>query len=219
MFSLYLSDFMYLNNGMSLQDTNAPFHGNGEIEESEVRSISYEDLIEKVAAERNQKAFINIFEHFAPRIKSFLLKSGMNEDAAEDVTLETMANVWNKASTYNREQSAASTWIFTIARNKKIDALRKTRRAEIYPEDPLLVQDERKDPDETAVQNSNAQALSEALKELPREQSDVLFKAYFEDKTHQAIAEETRLPLGTVKSRIRLALERLRKDERVKSIW
>src|SRR5262245_8293847 len=101
-------------------------------------------LLLDVAQTRNKESFVQLFEHFAPRVKSFLMKGGTREDLADELAQETMLTVWNKAGAYNPAQASASTWIFTIARNKKIDALRKTGRFEVAATDPELVADEAK---------------------------------------------------------------------------
>lgn len=178
----------------------------------------FEALLQDVAANRNKESFVQLFEHFAPRVKSFLMKGGSPEDVADELAQETMLTVWNKAPSYNPAQSAASTWIFTIARNKKIDALRKTGRFEAAPTDPELIAAE-DSPGRDMMRTQETEAMAEALKELPEEQAMLLRQSFFEDKSHADIAKETGLPLGTVKSRIRLALERLRKNKTVRELW
>jgi RNA polymerase sigma-70 factor (ECF subfamily) len=174
-------------------------------------------LLLDVAQTRNKESFVQLFEHFAPRVKSFLMKGGTREDLADELAQETMLTVWNKAGAYNPAHASASTWIFTIARNKKIDALRKTGRFEVAATDPELVADEMKSSDSTmAAEEENLMAA--ALEKLPEEQSMLLRKSFFEDKSHADIARETGLPLGTVKSRIRLALDRLRQNKNVQEL-
>ena len=128
---------------------------------------------------------------------------------------EVMLLVWRRAETYDPAQASASTWVFTIARNKRIDALRREHRPEIDPDDPALVPalvPERPDSADRRVElRESTSRLRAALKELPAEQAELLRLAYFEDKPHSAISAERGLPLGTVKSRLRLAVERLRK--------
>ena len=176
------------------------------------RNLSANDnLIVKIAAEKSRPAFIELFNFFAPRLKSFLMKGGLTPEHAEEIAQETMLTVWNRASTYNPEKASASTWIFTIARNKKIDVLRKINRPEFDPSDPLLsINNDQENYLDEVVQKQNEETLKEAIKTLPVEQSELIKKAFYEDKTHQAIAEELKMPLGTVKSRIRLGMERLR---------
>lgn len=166
-------------------------------------------MINRVAQSRDRKAFATLFDHFAPRLKSFMLRGGADPETAEEISQEAMIIVWNKAEQYDRSKAALSTWIFTIARNKRIDMLRREMRPEIEPENyPVAEQgpaaDEKVESDEASV------TLRDRIATLPAEQQEVLQKAFFEDKSHGVISEELGLPLGTVKSRIRLALGRLR---------
>jgi len=182
-------------------------------------SPTHEDLLVAVGRNRDRGAFVQLFEYFAPRIKSYLMKQGANDSEAEELVQVVMLTIWRKAEQYNPEKAAASTWIFTIARNKRIDSLRKNRRPELDPNDPALVPGTPETAHDIIVQADTAKVLSRAIQNLPKEQSDLIYKSYFEDKSHSEIAEETNLPLGTVKSRIRLALQALRKrlgkEERV----
>ena len=169
------------------------------------------DLLLAVGRARDRAAFAALFGHFAPRLKAYLRRLGTDAQAAEELVQEVMLLVWRRAETFDPAQASASTWVFTIARNRRIDALRREQRPEIDPDDPALVPDPVEPADralETAQANGRLQA---ALKELPQEQAELLRLAYFEDKPHSVIASERGLPLGTVKSRLRLALERLRK--------
>ena len=157
---------------------------------------------------KDQAAFADLFGHFAPRVKAFLMKSGISSDLAEEVTQDAMATLWRKAHMFDPTKASVSTWIFTIARNRKIDILRRQRRPE--PED--LGWGPEADPpqeDVLALQQESEQ-LGAALAALPEKQRDLIVRAYYGDLTHSEIAEQTGLPLGTIKSRIRLALDRLR---------
>lgn len=174
--------------------------------------MSFDELIDAVALHRDRAAFVEIFRHFAPRLKSYVMRLGADDRAAEDIVQESMLMVWRKADSFDRRQAALSTWIFTIARNKRIDRLRRENRPELDPNDPVLV-GEAPRPAEDTVQHRQASAhLYEALKALPPEQAELVHMAYFDDMSHREIAAERSLPLGTVKSRIRLALGRLRQD-------
>lgn len=182
-----------------------------EQKKSDEITISNNDLILQIANEKSKPAFIQLFNYFAPRLKSFLMKGGLSAEQSEEVAQETMLTVWRSAATYNPEKASASTWIFTIARNKKIDILRKINRPEFDPSDPLLSNNNDEDSYiDIVTQKKNEETLSDVMKTLPEEQFELIKKAFYEDKTHQAIAEELKLPLGTVKSRIRLGMERLR---------
>ncbi|HEV8033560.1 MAG TPA: sigma-70 family RNA polymerase sigma factor [Yoonia sp.] len=157
---------------------------------------------------QDRAAFAELFGYFAPRVKSFLMKSGASPDLAEECTQEVMATLWNKAHMFDPTKASVSTWIFTIARNRKIDILRKQRRPE--PEDlPWGPESEPDQADAIGLQQETEQ-LGQALATLPEEQRKLIERAYFGELTHSQIAAETGLPLGTIKSRIRLALDRLR---------
>jgi len=120
--------------------------------------------------------------------------------------------VWRRAETFDPSQASVATWIFTIARNKRIDGLRRTRRPELDPNDPALLPAEQTAADDVVAMGQNADVLRAAMKTLPAEQVEMLRMAFFEDKPHSQIAAETDIPLGTVKSRLRLAMGRLRKE-------
>ncbi len=157
---------------------------------------------------QDREAFAELFAHFAPRVKSFLMKSGTSPDMAEECAQDVMVTLWRKAAMFDPAKASVSTWIFTIARNRRIDILRKQRRPE--PEDlPWGPEAEPDQADALALQQETSK-LGAALAELPEKQRTLIEKAYFGDLSHSEIAEQTGLPLGTIKSRIRLALERLR---------
>lgn len=175
-------------------------------------TMTHDDLIEAIAARRDRDAFRRLFEHFAPRLKSYLMRLGADPTVAEDVAQEAMVMVWRKAESFDRRQAGASTWIFTIARNKRIDRLRREKRPELDPNDPALVPSEEPAPDRS-LQNAQAgKRVAAAMRALPEEQAELVRRAFYEDLSHSQIAEESGLPLGTVKSRIRLALARLRHE-------
>ncbi len=165
-------------------------------------------LMIQVRDHRDRKAFAALFTHFAPRVKGFLIKSGADATTAEECAQDVMATLWHKAGQFDPARASISTWIFTIARNRRIDMLRRDRRPE--PEDlPWGPEPEPEQADVLAHQQETEQ-LSAALKSLPDEQRELIEKAYFGDLTQSEIAKATGLPLGTIKSRIRLALDRLR---------
>ncbi|WP_366140485.1 sigma-70 family RNA polymerase sigma factor [uncultured Tateyamaria sp.] len=157
---------------------------------------------------QDQAAFKELFEHFAPRVKGFLIKSGADASLAEECAQEVMATCWHKAHMFDPARASVATWIFTIARNRKIDVLRKQRRPE--PED--LGWGPEEDPDQADVMalQQDCEQLGRAIEDLPPAQRELIQRAYFGDLSHSEIAEQTGLPLGTIKSRLRLALERLR---------
>lgn len=202
---------------MAQQSADKPFNNNA-IHAVSAAKNAHARLLQRIAEHRDKEAFVELFEHFAPRVKSFLMKGGTAEDVADELAQETMLTVWNKAESYSPAQAAPSTWIFTIARNKKIDSLRKTGRFEVASTEPELLEAD-SSPTSDLMRAQETESIAEALKELPEEQSMLLQKSFFEDKSHADIAAETGLPLGTVKSRIRLALERLRKNNTVRELW
>jgi RNA polymerase sigma factor (sigma-70 family) len=163
----------------------------------------------RVRDDRDEGAFAELFEHFAPRVKSFLMKSGATEAVAEDCVQDVMATLWRKAYMFDPSRASVATWVFTIARNRRIDVIRREKRPE--PEDlPWGPEHEPEQADIVALQQES-ERLGEAIAALPESQRDLIRRAYFGDLSHSEIAAETGLPLGTIKSRIRLALDRLRR--------
>jgi RNA polymerase sigma-70 factor (ECF subfamily) len=165
-------------------------------------------LLLRVRDDADKAAFALLFRHFAPRIKAFLRKSGASEPLAEECAQEVMATLWHKAHMFDPTRASVATWVFTIARNRRIDALRKSRRPE--PEDLPWGPEAEPDQADAMVLQQESRRLGEALAQLPEKQRSLIERAYFGDLSHSEIAAETGLPLGTIKSRIRLALERLR---------
>jgi RNA polymerase sigma-70 factor (ECF subfamily) len=165
-----------------------------------------------VALGRDRAAFGRIFAFYGPRVKAYLRRLGAGDAAAEDLTQEVMLSVWKRAHQYDRGRAALSTWIYTIARNKRIDALRRDRRPDFDPDDPALVVagDGAPRGDRHAEAEQVRREVMRAVERLPQEQAQLLRIFYFEEKPHSVIAEELGLPLGTVKSRLRLALSKLR---------
>ncbi len=187
---------------------NRPNRKNGLPTMSSTDQPDWVSVLLRIRDERDEQAFIQVFRHFAPRLKSFLIRSGADNAIAEECVQEVMTTVWQKAALFDPSRASVSTWIFTIARNKRIDVLRRQKRPE--PEDlPWGPEAEPPQEDVVGMQQETRQ-LTDALSELPEKQRDLIQKAYFGDMSHSDIAESTGLPLGTIKSRIRLALERLR---------
>lgn len=169
-------------------------------------------LIARLADRRDRQAFAELFRHFAPRVKAYLMRGGADAQSAEELMQEAMLMVWRRAESFDPGQASVATWIFTIARNKRIDAFRRTNRPEFDPEDPALVPSEPDAPDDAYAAGQEADLIRVRIAELPAEQARMLHMAFFEDKAHSEIAEETGIPLGTVKSRLRLAMARMRKQ-------
>lgn len=164
--------------------------------------------VRRIRDQQDRAAFAELFRHFAPRVQAFLIRSGSDPGLAEECTQEVMATLWRKAHLFDPSRASVATWVFTIARNRRIDLLRKDRRPE--PED--LTWGPEAEPDQAdivALQQETAQ-LRQAITALPDAQRELIEKAYFGDLSHREIAAQTGLPLGTIKSRIRLALDRLR---------
>ena len=172
--------------------------------------IRMRDLVLAVAARRDRAAFAELFAFFAPRLKAFMIRGGAAPDLAEELAQEAMIQVWRRAESFDPARAAASTWIYTIARNKRIDRLRRERRPEISEEEYVAVLGEPERGDDAAERSEDETRLARSLETLPDDQGLVVRMAFYEDKSHSDIAAELRLPLGTVKSRIRLALNRLR---------
>jgi len=167
------------------------------------------DLLVRVRDAQDRAAFAALFRHFAPRIKGFLMKSGTPAPVAEDCAQEVMAVVWQKAHLFDPARASVATWVFTIARNRRIDLARRVRPD---PEDLPWGPEPEPDQDEALILQQETERLGAAMALLPQKQRDLIERAYFGDLSHTEIADETGLPLGTIKSRIRLALERLRQQ-------
>ena len=169
------------------------------------------DLLLAVARTRDRAAFAALFGHFAPRLKSYLVRLGAEGALADELVQDVMLTVWRRAESFDPARASAATWIFTIARNRRIDGLRREGRPEIDPADPALVPDAPEQADRALEGAQDTARLHAAIADLPAEQAELLRLAYYEDQPHSAIAQRTGLPLGTVKSRLRLALGRLRR--------
>ncbi|WP_299927061.1 sigma-70 family RNA polymerase sigma factor [uncultured Pelagimonas sp.] len=159
---------------------------------------------------RDRAAFAQLFDYFAPRLKGFVMRSGMGSAQAEEIVQDVMLTVWRKASMFDPHRAQASAWIYQIARNRQIDIIRKEHR----PIPDELAQDPGSEPDASQILafDQEAEQLKTAIGQLGPDQKDMIEKAYLGDLTHQEISAQTGLPLGTVKSRIRLGLRRLRKE-------
>ena len=168
-------------------------------------------LIGRIASFKDKTAFSELFKLVGPRIKGYLMKLGSSDVAAEDLLQEVMLTVWRKSETFDRSKAAVSTWLFTIARNKRIDMLRKEIRPQLDPLDPMLSPNQEAAADDIYGSNQEAMKISKAIEQLPTDQAVLIKMTYYEDKSHSIIADELKMPLGTVKSRIRLASTRLRK--------
>lgn len=167
-------------------------------------------LLAAVAERQDRAAFAELFDHFAPRLAAFVMRSGAGKELAEELAQEAMISVWRKATSFDPARAAVSTWVFAIVRNKRIDRLRRERRPEIAEEDYLAQYEPPQDALDIVEGAETETTLRKLVASLPPDQAQVIEKAFYEDKSHSTIAEELNLPLGTVKSRIRLALGRLK---------
>jgi RNA polymerase sigma factor (sigma-70 family) len=161
----------------------------------------------RVRDHQDREAFAALFRHFAPRIKAFLMKSGTLPAVAEDCAQDVMATVWQKAHLFDPERASVSTWVFTIARNRRIDLARRVRPD---PEDLPWGPEPEPDQTDAMILAQETSRLGAAIATLPEKQRNLIERAFYGDLSHTEIADETGLPLGTIKSRIRLALDRLR---------
>ena len=169
-------------------------------------------LIENIASQKDRPALAELFAHFAPRVKGYLMRLGASNGQAEEVTQDAMLTVWRKAHLFDRKKAAASTWIFTIARNRRIDILRQQKYPELDANDPALVPDTPAQADDEVIAEQRGELVRAALDKLPEEQRELVRLAFYNGWSHGQLADETNLPLGTVKSRLRLAFGRLRQE-------
>jgi RNA polymerase sigma factor (sigma-70 family) len=178
---------------------------------AQVGARDLDELVLRVGRSRDREAFVRLYRHFAPRVKAYLLRLGADAAAAEEVTQETMLALWRRADSFDPSQAGAGTWVFTIARNRRIDLIRRERRPE--PDDGAAeaIADPAEPADQVIAAGQRDRKVRAALEVLPKEQAELIQMAYYQDMTQTAIAERTGLPLGTVKSRFRLAFQRLKR--------
>jgi len=169
-------------------------------------------LAAAVAVSRDQKAFAELFDYFAPRLKSYLQRLRMEPSQAEELTQEVMIVLWHKAALFDPAKSSLATWLFRVARNRRIDALRRDRSGLLDPNDPALQPSQPEAADDLIEAEERDERVRKAMLDLPEEQAVLVRQAFFLGLSHSQIAEDTGLPLGTVKSRIRLAFSRLRRS-------
>lgn len=168
------------------------------------------DCMAAISADRSKAAFAELFDFYAPRIKSYMLRLGASDSEAEELAQDVLVTVWQKAGLYDRKQASVSTWMFRIARNRRIDVQRRQRRPELTADDPMLRPPEIEQPDATLARGQMEVLVRSQLVKLPADQLLLLQAAFYDGLSHSEIARAFNLPLGTVKSRIRLAFLRLR---------
>jgi RNA polymerase sigma-70 factor (ECF subfamily) len=175
--------------------------------------VHWSALIKAIATSQDRAAFAELFAHFAPRVKTLMRRSGLDEAIADDLAQETLLAVWRKARLFDGSDDGAAAWIFTIARNTRIDALRRARRVgstEISDVATEFEADEAPQPDARLASSQSENRVRAALSALSDEQMRVVELSFYQEKAHGEIAQLLGIPLGTVKSRLRLAMVRLR---------
>jgi RNA polymerase sigma-70 factor (ECF subfamily) len=180
------------------------------VEAARIQRERFADLMNRVADHQDRAAFAGLFAFFAPRVKAYVLRLGAGSAQAEELAQEVMITVWRKAHLFDRKQASVSTWIFRIARNRRIDVLRRQTDADINPDEPSLQPEPFEAADDRLTVAEREDQVRAALAALPDEQRDLLRQAFYEGLSHRDIAERSGLPLGTVKSRIRLAFAKMR---------
>ncbi len=169
------------------------------------------DLLSRIATDRSEDAFRNLFNEYGPRVRNFMMQQGADPGLAEELAQETLITVWRKASLYSAEKGSATTWIYTIARNLRTDHIRRQRVwHELTEEHAQKIPSGDVPADEAMDARQRQVRVQAVLKELPPEQVEVVRLAFMEGLPHSEIATRLSLPLGTVKSRIRLAYQKLR---------
>jgi RNA polymerase sigma-70 factor (ECF subfamily) len=182
---------------------NSESHTNNNLSEESLNA-----LILDIAQHQSKQAFIELFNRVSSKLKAYAIRCGANQADAEEIVQECLLIVWRKAPTFNPQAASAITWLYTIVRNKRIDFIRK-QRPDLIGSDDLWPEPETEDLENHVESDLNANIIRTLLYELPEEQRQIVFKVYFEGKSHSEIANELDLPLGTIKSRLRLAMKKL----------
>jgi RNA polymerase sigma-70 factor (ECF subfamily) len=172
--------------------------------------MSMADFLQRIAEGGDVEAFRKLFEAYAPRVKSYMMRQGADANTAEELAQETLLTVWRKARLYSGDKGSATTWIFTIARNLRIDKLRREQTWVGLPDGYDQEASPDATPDEALAQEERRVRVQRALAELPPDQHEAVVLSYIEGLSHSEIAERLKLPLGTVKSRMRLAYLKIR---------
>lgn len=180
---------------------------NEERKQESPSAIQLIDCLTAIARGRDRAAFVVLFKHFGPRLKTFFMRGSLSASMAEDLVQETMLNVWRKASYFNPAKASVATWVFAIARNLRIDHFRRQRNPDDLPSETGILSPVQEDQVLDAERDTRVRV---ALAGLSEEQRTIIRMSYFSEKSQAEIAAELRIPLGTVKSRTRLAMNRLR---------
>ena len=165
------------------------------------------ELVKKIAEERNEIAFSELFDFIAPKINAYYIKNNLGVEQAEELTQEVLSTIWLKADLFNPEKSKFITWSFTIARNKKIDFYRKNKKNDINEDDIRDFLYENNKTNDYEIDST----IKKITQELDESQKKLIKMSFFEQKSHKNIAAELEIPLGTVKSRIRASLNKMQK--------
>jgi len=180
------------------------------IEENIKVPLSENDLLERVGSTQDRDAFAKLFAALGPRVKAYMMKIGSDPAFSEEITQETFITVWRKAGQFDPKKASAVTWIFTIARNRRIDRLRKEKRPALDPNDPMLLPNDSPTPLQNMEQSTIVESVKRSIGDLPEDQREVVRLSFIEGLSHQEISDAIGIPLGTVKSRLRLSFEKLR---------
>lgn len=172
-------------------------------------SRALDDLVIRVASDRDRMAFVALFDHYAPRVKALLIRGGASASTAEELAQETMLTVWRKAHLFDPARASAAAWIFTIARNLRIDSLRRGSPS-LYDLDLSLALDEPAQPDAILSGVQDAERIRAAMRALNADQAQAIQMAFFQEQTHSEISRALGVPLGTIKARIRFGMMRIR---------
>ncbi|MCE8511884.1 sigma-70 family RNA polymerase sigma factor [Ruegeria pomeroyi] len=185
-------------------------HERATVSQSNIEISEQTQWMIAVRDNRDRAAFAALFDFFAPRLKGFMMRSGLSAHQAEEIVQDVMLTIWRKAAMFDPHRAQVSAWIYQIARNRQIDIARKERRP--MPEELKEEPGTEADASQILGLEQEAGRLKQALTKLKPEQREMIEKAYLGELTHQEISAQTGLPLGTIKSRIRLGLERLRHE-------
>jgi len=174
-----------------------------------VQSKVWSAMLSEMAITKDKSLYIQLYQHFAPKVKAYIIRLGVMEATAEELMQEVMLNMWRKSHLFQSNKSAASTWLFTLARNQSIDWMRKQKYPEYSLDDMQERSEEISDAD-TGEQTVQSERIAQAIGQLPESQAQVVYMSFFEGRSHSEIADRLMIPLGSVKSRIRLAAEKLK---------
>lgn len=164
----------------------------------------------KIATQQDKSAFVQLFNYFAPRVKAYLRRQGVDSAQADDITQDVMLQVWNRAAQFDATKAKSSTWIYTIARNRLIDVWRAQKNNLLDFKDPALLPEQTYDQTQSIDSEEESSTLRSAVAELSAEQRAIIEETYYHERSQRMIAQARKIPLGTVKSRLRLALDHLR---------